>query len=93
MPTRISSKGQVTIPAEIRKKISLKTGDLVEIKTGEEGTIVLYPILEKPDLVSQAEDIIQESAGIWNDLEESGGEFVERLRSMEDERWKVLGIE
>lgn len=93
MPTRISSKGQVTIPAEIRKQVNLKTGDMVDIKTGEEGTIILYPYLEKHDSISQVEGIIQESAGIWSSLEESGEEFVQRLRSMEDERWKVLGIE
>ena len=41
-PVRIQQKGQVTIPAEIRKKLKLKKGDLVTfIETGD--AIVILP--------------------------------------------------
>jgi len=43
MPTSsISSKGQVTVPIEVRKRLGLKSGDRVEF-TFEEGKTVLRP--------------------------------------------------
>jgi len=40
--SRVQSKGQVTIPAEIRKKPGLKKGDLVAFVETEQG-IVIWP--------------------------------------------------
>lgn len=39
---RVKRKGQVTIPLEIRSKLGIEEGALLEIKE-EEGTIVLKP--------------------------------------------------
>ncbi len=39
----ISSKGQVTVPQEIRKRLGLQTGDRVELVV-EEGRTVLRPV-------------------------------------------------
>jgi antitoxin PrlF len=39
----ISSKGQVTVPQEIRKRLGLQTGDRVEFVV-EEGRTVLRPV-------------------------------------------------
>ena len=39
----VTSKGQITIPIEIRKKIHLETGDRVEFVENEEGQILLIP--------------------------------------------------
>lgn len=36
---KISSKGQVTIPAEVRKKLHLETGDTLVWETGDDGRI------------------------------------------------------
>jgi len=36
---KISSKGQVTIPADVRKKLHLETGDTVAWETGDDGRI------------------------------------------------------
>ena len=36
---KISSKGQVTIPAEVRKKLHLATGDTLAWETEEDGRI------------------------------------------------------
>jgi AbrB family looped-hinge helix DNA binding protein len=33
----VTSKGQITIPAEVRKKLGLKTGDRVRFIEGEHG--------------------------------------------------------
>jgi len=39
----LTSKGQITIPVEIRKKLGLKTGDRVQFVEGANGEIVLKP--------------------------------------------------
>jgi AbrB family looped-hinge helix DNA binding protein len=39
----VTSKGQITIPAEIRKKLGLKAGDRVRFIEGENGECILRP--------------------------------------------------
>lgn len=39
----LSSKGQVTIPLEVRKKLGLREGDKVEF-VSEKGQIILRPV-------------------------------------------------
>jgi len=42
MPTAtLTSKGQVTIPAEVRTRLGLKTGDKVDFVYGEHGEVIL----------------------------------------------------
>jgi AbrB family looped-hinge helix DNA binding protein len=41
MFARILKKGQIIIPKEIRKKTGISPGDKVEIKTSEEGIVIL----------------------------------------------------
>ncbi|MBE3572966.1 MAG: AbrB/MazE/SpoVT family DNA-binding domain-containing protein [Moorella humiferrea] len=43
----ISSKGQLIIPADIRKKYAIKQGDKFEVQV-DEGKLVLVPLKEKP---------------------------------------------
>jgi len=44
--TRISSKGQITIPKEIRDKLNLKPGDRIIVEAREHAAIVR--LLKKP---------------------------------------------
>ena len=44
----ISSKGQVTVPIEVRHRLGLKAGDKVEFAF-EEGKTVLRPVLAEED--------------------------------------------
>ncbi len=37
----ITSKGQVTIPKEVRKKMNLKAGDLIAFVTTQKGTLII----------------------------------------------------
>jgi len=47
MNLRISSKGWVVIPAELRKKYSIEPGDLVQI-VDYGGVLAIVPSLENP---------------------------------------------
>jgi looped-hinge helix DNA binding domain, AbrB family len=42
----VTSKGQVTIPAEVRRQLSLKSGDKVAFYL-ENGKVVLKPVIRK----------------------------------------------
>ena len=39
----VTSKGQITIPLEVRKKLGLKPGDRVRFIEGEHGEYILKP--------------------------------------------------
>jgi antitoxin PrlF len=44
MPTAtVTSKGQITLPIELRKKLGLKAGTKVDFFENEQGQYVLYP--------------------------------------------------
>lgn len=42
MQTKVSTKGQVVLPASVRRKLGLRAGDQLEVKTAN-GSIVLTP--------------------------------------------------
>ena len=42
-PTTISSKGQVTVPRDVRERLGLQAGDKIAWSTLSNGTIVLRP--------------------------------------------------
>ncbi len=42
-PAALTSKGQITIPIDVRKKLGLKPGDRVRFIEGENGEIILKP--------------------------------------------------
>ncbi len=46
--TKITSKGQVTIPIDIRRKMGLRVGDSIEIKETREGYLIKKIIKESP---------------------------------------------
>ncbi|MDD4169340.1 MAG: AbrB/MazE/SpoVT family DNA-binding domain-containing protein [Desulfotomaculaceae bacterium] len=93
METRISTKGQITLPVEARRKLGIKAGDVLQVKLTEEGVVVF------PEKVKLSYDpvkvlkVLRETSGIWADMKESGEEFVRQLRSEDNERWKELGID
>ncbi len=43
----VTSKGQVTIPKEIRKRLHIKTGDRLDFRLEEDGTVRIVPIARK----------------------------------------------
>jgi AbrB family looped-hinge helix DNA binding protein len=68
-PSRISSKGQVVIPADLRREHGLKPGSAVVFEQDDDGRIILAPCNyqriyklrgclagQKPSLVDQLQD-------------------------------------
>lgn len=46
MPSsRLSTKGQIVIPHEIREHLGVRSGDRIDFVVGEDGTITLRPAL------------------------------------------------
>lgn len=41
MPTKITSKGQVTIPKPVRNRLNLKPGNAVDFEIANDGRVVL----------------------------------------------------
>ncbi|MCL6638678.1 MAG: AbrB/MazE/SpoVT family DNA-binding domain-containing protein [Firmicutes bacterium] len=93
MEIRISSKGQITLPVEARKKFGIKTGDVLKVRITEEGIIVLPGKAGLNNDPARAVEVLRKTSGIWKDMEESGEDFVRRLRTEDSERWKVLGLD
>lgn len=79
---KVQPKGNITIPADIRKKVNIKQGGYAEI-TVDDGKIIIqpryfYPLREfskqqikeyivKDKLPDELKDIENKSAGIWTD--------------------------
>lgn len=93
METRISSKGQITLPIEARRKLGIKAGDVLKVRLTNEGVVVFSGKARSRNEPAISLKILRESSGIWKDMEETGEDFVRRLRSEDNERWKVLGLD
>jgi antitoxin PrlF len=48
---KITSKGQITLPAALRAKWGLKDGDKVEFHTDASGNVLVRPLNSKPGAV------------------------------------------
>jgi AbrB family looped-hinge helix DNA binding protein len=74
--TIVSSRGQVVIPAEARKKLNIKEGDVLTVQIEEDGRIVM-----KTGRKERAKKgVVEKTAGLLADLEVSGLEYVEAMR-------------
>lgn len=60
MEVKVARRYQVTIPREVREKMDLSVGDVVEIRY-EGGSIIIEKVLER------WEDVMRETAGAWRD--------------------------
>jgi len=64
----LTSKGQVTIPKNVRDRLHLRTGDKLDFRVEEDGTIRVYPIARK---VSEVFGLLAEKAGRAYSAEET----------------------
>ncbi|MFZ5632932.1 MAG: AbrB/MazE/SpoVT family DNA-binding domain-containing protein [Bacillota bacterium] len=77
--TTVSSRGQVVIPAEARKKMGIKEGDVLFVNIEEGGKLVMKAgRKERKEVVSKG--VVSKTAGLLSDMEMSGVEYVERIR-------------
>lgn len=68
---KVTSKGQVTIPKEIREKMGLQSGDYLEVKESAAGGYLIKKKVDKKK--------IEKYVGILNE-KESSDEIVRELR-------------
>ncbi|MHA1291412.1 MAG: AbrB/MazE/SpoVT family DNA-binding domain-containing protein [Promethearchaeota archaeon] len=80
---KISKKGQITIPKDVREKLGLKVGDKVIFESIAQGIL----IRKKEDL--DINKILNEITGIWKDhplfKNKSTKEIIEMLRGPDDD--------
>ena len=81
--SKISKKGQITIPKDVREKLGLKVGDKVVFESSAKGIL----IRKKED--SNVVKIINEITGIWKDhplyKDKTTKEIIEMIRGPDDE--------
>jgi AbrB family looped-hinge helix DNA binding protein len=80
---RIQEKGQVTIPAEVRKRLGLKQGDLVAVTATPEGALITPEEIIATKALNQIGAILKEQG-------HSLGELIEAGRGERDALLRVL---
>jgi len=81
--SKISKKGQITIPKDVREKLGLKVGDKVVFESISQGIL----IRKKEDL--DINKILNEITGIWKDhplfKNKTTKEIIEMMRGPDDD--------
>jgi len=81
--SKISKKGQITIPKDVREKLGLKVGDKVIFESIAQG------ILIRKKEGSDINKILNEIAGIWKDhplfKNKTTKEIIELMRGPDDD--------
>ncbi len=75
MKTKITSKGQVVIPKDIREKLGLNPGTILNVKV-EGKKIILEPASEPPEIFVE---LGERSEEILKELREESEERIKRL--------------
>lgn len=72
----VSSRGQVVIPSEIRKRLNIKEGDILTADVEGGGRLVFR--VARKDRAKRG--VVAQTAGLLSDMEMSGLEYVESIR-------------
>lgn len=72
---RIQEKGQVTLPAEVRRKLGLKKGDLVAVQATEEGVLITPQEVLAMRALDRIGEALKKRGLSLEDLLESGREI------------------
>ena len=78
MFVRIGRRGTLTIPSEIRRKVGIKEGDIVEIELTKEGVIELRKVKDLDSVRKMVEGRLPQ----WSELEGVADELL--LKEMRD---------
>ncbi len=81
--TRISSKGQVVIPARVRSKLGLKPGNLFAILTRPESDIVVLKKIDNKTLQVDLE-LLREVEKAWKEIAQGKARKASRKRFLEE---------
>ena len=76
---RVQEKGQVTLPADIRKRLGLKKGDLVAVKETPEGVLITPRAFAAINALTEIGDALREQGLTLEDMIESGKAIREEL--------------
>jgi antitoxin PrlF len=68
----VQEKGQVTIPAEIRRKLGLKKGDLVAFVETEQGVLISPQEVVAMDILDRMGRVLREKGVTLEELIEDG---------------------
>ena len=81
--SKVTKKGQITIPKDVREKLGIKVGDKIIFESSGKGIL----IRKKED--ADIDKIIKEITGIWKDhplfQNKSTKEIIEMMRGPDDE--------
>ncbi|HIJ97602.1 TPA: AbrB/MazE/SpoVT family DNA-binding domain-containing protein [archaeon] len=81
---RITSKGQITLPKDVRQALGVGTGDEVEFIIYENGPVLVH---------GKKEDILRSAFGAWRHfIKGSSVKWIRELRKDSEKRLKRLGI-
>jgi antitoxin PrlF len=69
---RIQEKGQVTLPADVRRKLGLKKGDLVAVTETDEGVLISPQQVVAMKALDRVGKILREQGVDLNEMIESG---------------------
>ena len=69
---RIQEKGQVTLPADIRKRLGLKKGDVVAVVETPEGVLITRQEVLAAKALDQIGEILREQGLSLDELIEAG---------------------
>ncbi|NPV73114.1 MAG: AbrB/MazE/SpoVT family DNA-binding domain-containing protein [Pelotomaculum sp.] len=72
----VSSRGQVVIPAEVRKKLNINEGDVLSAYVEGGGRLVIKTGRKK----RVQKGAVEKTAGLLSDMEMTGLEYVESIR-------------
>jgi AbrB family looped-hinge helix DNA binding protein len=72
---RVQEKGQVTLPADVRRSFGLKKGDLVSVIQTEEGILIAPQQVIANRLLDQIGETLREKGLTLDELIESGREI------------------
>ncbi len=79
---KVTSKGQVTIPVSIRKRLGIKDGDKLLFLEKPDGVVMLNPTMMALEKIGKAFEGEAERLGLVND-----DDVVAMVKEIRRERW------
>lgn len=77
MKVKVSSKGQISIPARYRKRFKVEAGDEISIiECGD--NLIIYP--DKTYDKEELADMFEKLRGIWRKMDLDGADYVREIR-------------